>query len=515
MLKPISNHLRLVVDDNRSADLETRFDLPGLNTFLKAFEELTSWTLQCQVSEPVRADRALGRMTMSVDGELEYLCLNPLAADAKQGMETPLVTRQFGQGLARILTELQSTRRALWQREAELATAIPVVSDQEDASQLASRIQSVLRGTVECLDGTAAALYLLDDATSKLKLRSHWGLPHLRFVEPARPLRGAMADLEALTGKAVVLEDTREFPHWNVPEEYLSAICVPVTGPNAILGTLWFFCERVRDFSSQDTQLVEMSAGRLATELERRVLLNAVDDNQSLQNQQEAIQQWVQDRARIVPPMLDGWSVSQAQLGPADSAGFHHWRLLDQDHLMVALSGMRGAGPQGVLTSALIRGALQSQIQFTEEVAEVLQNLNQVTWASSPSPAPCSMMLARIDTENGWVESASAGTMDAYILRPHGWEPIVRDELPLGIEPETGYLKQRHQIARGDILVIMNDRKLEPMDDGLDTTQIAETLLRHSHLTTQEIAQLAVQLIQEQVGDEQARSVVVVKRDDP
>ena len=170
MLKSISNHLRLVVDDNRSADLETRFDLPGLNTFLKAFEELTSWTLQCQVSEPVRADRALGRMTMSVDGELEYLCLNPLAADAKQGMETPLVTRQFGQGLSRILTELQSTRRALWQREAELATAIPVVSDQEDASQLASRIQSVLRGTVECLDGSAAALYLLDDATSKLKL---------------------------------------------------------------------------------------------------------------------------------------------------------------------------------------------------------------------------------------------------------------------------------------------------------------------------------------------------------
>ena len=452
---------------------------------------------------------------MSVDGELEYLCLNPLAADSKQVVESPMVARQLGQGLSRILTELQSTRRALWQREAELATAVPVVSDQEDASQLASRIQSVLRGTVECLDASAAALYLLDDATSKLKLRSHWGLPHLRFIEPARPLRGAMADLEALTGKAVVLEDTREFVHWNIPEEYLSAICVPVTGPNAILGTLWLFCERVRDFSSQETQLVEMSAGRLATELERRVLLNAVDENQTLQNQQDAIQQWVQDGTRIVPPMLNGWSVSQAQLGPADSAGFHHWRLLDEDNLMVALSGMRGTGPQGVLTSALIRGALQSQIQFTEEVAEVLQNLNQVTWASSPSPGACSMMLARIDTKHGWVDSASAGAMDAYILRPHGWEPIVRDELPLGIEPDVGYIKQRHQIARGDILLMMNDRKLEPIDDGLDTTQIAETLLRHSHLATLEIAQLAVHLIREQVGDEQARSIVVVKRDDP
>ena len=125
------------------------------------------------------------------------------------------------------------------------------------------------------------------------------------------------------------------------------------------------------------------------------------------------------------------------------------------------------------------------------------------------------MMLARIDTKHGWVDSASAGAMDAYILRPHGWEPILRDELPLGIEPDVGYIKQRHQIARGDILLMMNDRKLEPIDDGLDTTQIAETLLRHSHLATLEIAQLAVHLIREQVGDEQARSIVVVKRDDP
>ena len=124
------------------------------------------------------------------------------------------------------------------------------------------------------------------------------------------------------------------------------------------------------------------------------------------------------------------------------------------------------------------------------------------------------MFLARIDTKNGWIDSSTAGTTDAYILRPHGWEPIVRDGVPLGAEPDTEYVQQRHQIAPGDVLVIMSDRQLDAGDFGLDTTQIAETLLRHMHLSPAEISQLATKMIQDQVSDDRTRSVVVVKREE-
>ena len=70
------------------------------------------------------------------------------------------------------------------------------------------RLEAVLRGGTEAVDCQAAALYLLDDATSQLKMRSCWGLPLDRLAAPARPLKGAVADLEALLGHAVVIEDT-------------------------------------------------------------------------------------------------------------------------------------------------------------------------------------------------------------------------------------------------------------------------------------------------------------------
>ena len=44
----------------------------------------------------------------------------------------------------------------------------------------------------EAVGCQSAALYLLDDDTSELKMRSCWGLPCDRLAAPARPLRGAV-----------------------------------------------------------------------------------------------------------------------------------------------------------------------------------------------------------------------------------------------------------------------------------------------------------------------------------
>ena len=181
--------------------------------------------------------------------------------------------RALASSLAGMLGELLQTRHALWQREAELAAGVPLLPHAEEAKHLAARLQAVLRGGAEAVDCQAAALYLLDDATSQLKLRSCWGLPLDRLTAPARPLQGAIADLEALLGHAVVLEDTDVMRHWRVPEDFPAAVCVPVSTPTTILGTLWVFCEKKRDFTARQTNMLEIVAGRVAADLEREMLL--------------------------------------------------------------------------------------------------------------------------------------------------------------------------------------------------------------------------------------------------
>ena len=70
-----------------------------------------------------------------------------------------------------------AARHALRQREAELATFVPVVVRADETPSLATRLEAVLRGGAEAIGCQAAGLYLLDPATTELKLRSSWGLP--------------------------------------------------------------------------------------------------------------------------------------------------------------------------------------------------------------------------------------------------------------------------------------------------------------------------------------------------
>ncbi len=514
MLKPISNHLRLHVESAQSDDLQAQLELPGLNQFVTALEDLTGYSLESRTSKPQSAERLLGSYNAFPSGDLHYLCLSSRKPEAEMSDNAKKTARQMGQSLIRLIAELQTTRAALWQREAELATAVPVVADRKDRGQIGLALQSVLRGAVECLGATAAAMYVLDDATSQLKLRSHWGLPSLRFVEQARPLRGAMADLEALTGHVVVIEDSRLYPNWEIPEECQSAVCVPISGPNTILGTLWLFCDEVRDFTSRETHLLELISGRLVAELERPVLLNEASQGREYQRNYDEMIQWREDRYRLIPPLVDGWSATCSYTDTRNaSADFHYWRVLEDEQLIVGVAGLNDELGSSMLTGALIRGALQSQLQSASSPQLVLQNLNEIAWASSPAKESAAMFLARIHPETGTVLSASAGHVDAYVLRPHGWEPIVTDGVPLGVDTDTEYVVNRHQVAPGDILLAISDRDPHS-DSGLDTTRIAETLLRHMHLPPKDLTKLACHLIRRQVEDRRARCVLVVKRGD-
>jgi putative methionine-R-sulfoxide reductase with GAF domain len=474
---------------------------------------LAGWPLTCQREEPSAGQESLGDfLRSSQQSDVLRLCLprEVLLSKSKRAV----AARQMGENLARLLGEFQSTRRALALREAELATAVPVVAPPEEASQLSQRLQSILRGAVEGLQGSAAALYLLDDATSELKLRAHWGLPSLRFVEPARPLRGSVADLEALTGHAVVVEDTSLLPHWNIPEDFTSAVCVPVSSPGAILGTFWLFCNRVRDFTAAETQLLEILAGRLAAELERSVLLREVSQAADVNRQAERFSQWHRDRNQLVPPLVDGWQVSAAALPQATTSGdFHFWRMTTANELFLAAGGAQGAAETRVLSSALLRGALQAQLLHDSDPCRALQQLNEVAWSGSPGDETANLFAGRLNLDTGTLESSSAGCPDAYILRPHGWEPIVKDGLGLGSNPEMTWERQAHVIAPGDVLLAVSDREhASDRPHGVDTTQVAETLLRHIHLRATELAQKAIQLIQHRTRDGRGRSVVIIKR---
>jgi len=245
--------------------------------FLRAFEECTGWPLRFVETTDSHWDpEVLWAMPVGGrHGTLGELRLELGGSPSIAGRRTDLeAAAELATSFASLLNSLIQTQYQLRRSEAELATAVPLIARRGDRKHIAGRLESSLATVVRSLSATAAGLYLLDDATTQLKLRVAFGLPSSALAEPARPLADAVADLEAMAGHAVVLEAPGDMETWAVPEPCEAAACVPVSSSTQILGTLWVFDERARGFDDRDMALLETIAGRLALELEREILLN-------------------------------------------------------------------------------------------------------------------------------------------------------------------------------------------------------------------------------------------------
>jgi serine phosphatase RsbU (regulator of sigma subunit) len=324
-----------------------------------------------------------------------------------------------------------------------------------------------------------------------------------------------VADLEALTGHAVVLEDSTLFEHWNVPEAYGSAVCVPVSSPDTLLGTLWLFASEAREYDDRETQLLEIIAGRLAAELERRVLLTEAAQNRESREQAAHVSTWHEERCRPAAPVVDGWQIAGTTVNSGRSRGdFHLWRVDDRDQLWLTSAAITGPATKSMLTSTLLQGAVQTILQRPCEPIRMVEHLNEVLWSSSTSGEAASFFCGTLDPETGKLQFATAGSTDAYILRPHGWQPIVVDALPLGHDTRWQGACHVQEIQPGDILMIVSDRHLARSEHPTDlcTTALAEALLHHMHLSAKDLAGLAAHLISKQCPDPWARSILIAKR---
>jgi serine phosphatase RsbU (regulator of sigma subunit) len=547
-------HLRLYTEQPpkpaRPA-IETVACLPAL---LRAFQAATGWPLQYNehggrglvalttsvidgpVEAPIEPLNTQDRVTSVPSPEFRVpvpasLAVGPAAADRKSA-------RMLAGSIADLLGELIETRGALWRREAELAAGVPITPHRQPEKHLAERLEAVLRAGVQAVDADAAALYLLDEATTELKLRSSWGLPFDRLVAPARPLAGALADLEALLGHAVVLDQHDAPSVWNVPEDFPAAVCLPVSSPTTLLGTLWVFCNRPRDFNPRQTNVLEVVAGRLASDLEREMLLQVGTDGTKWQREIAAAQRRQHNESPTIAPLLDGWDVA-GSTAQADSLGgsLHDWFCLPDGLLAVAVGRAEEQGAAGALTAAALRTALRSHARYHRQPEPILQQINLTLWTGSAGDRRASLLLGLIETATGQVRWASAGRPTLIRFgsrgispRPTdpkrgemsrlpdggGWQSLSRPCIGLGESPETAFQQYDCPLQPGEVLLIATDSVCEAADAqrrAFGEAGLAAALQGKLDLSAEELVAAARAALDTHAArGDQDRSILVVKR---
>lgn len=424
------------------AEPPTRIGPPPsvVDSLCDAFTEATGWRLAV-------ADRSADE-----DGPgVELAPSNESALDSAIELQR---ARRLAQVLSDVLSEWGKAQRALRRREAELAAGIPITVHRDEQTHLADRLASLLQGMAEMLECQAAAVYLLDETTSVLKLRASWGLPEERFAEEARPLRGAVADLEALVGHAVVLEDTRLLPHWRPPEQFAAAVCVPIATTSEPLGTLWVFSDKVRDFTADQTHLMEIVAGRIATELEREMLLHECLEKKQQQRALERAGRWQDERLPTVEPLVDDWEVAgSAGVREELRSGFFDWFVPPDGSLAATVGRGEGAGMEAALTAAALHGAVRAHADHRHNATDMLNRLNETLWNSSAGGQFASLCYLQWAPGRATVDAAGAG--DAHLVRwtEDGLDWVQWDEPPLGAQWGDVYWAHSMECASGEGLL--------------------------------------------------------------
>lgn len=394
--------------------------------------------------------------------------LSLLASNEPTSSRLPLdQVRPLALAIASMLSEQARLRQAIWQREAELAAGVPVAARPEDGAHLADRLAAILKGGADAVGCQSAGLYLLDETTTTLKLRAAHNLPQDRLLEPARPLRGAMADLEALVGHAVVLEDTTILSHWKCPEDFPAAICVPVSGSSAPLGTLWLFANQNRDFTSEQTNLVEIIAGRIAADLEREMLLAEGARSKGRDKHLESAARWQASRLPSITPMLDDYEVAGWTL-QADGIGgdFFDWSVGTDGRLSIALGDAQGKLIEAGLGAAAVQAALKSHTAYPHSASQLLTRVNETLWTTSAGDQYSSLAYGLIDPASGEVELSISGSALAIQLGKNCRDVLKSKVLALGTDPDTQFVSLSRHLHPGEFLILLSEGALNAIDEG-------------------------------------------------
>jgi hypothetical protein len=421
--------------------------------------------------------------------------------------------------LSEFLTENFRWQQSVKEQEAQIASNITLSQRVPNDRQLSIRLQSILKAGAKFIGCHAAGCYLLDEPTTHLKLRSSWGLPSGQLIDPPRPLEGAMADLEAMLGHVVVLEDDTLIEHWNPPECFPSSVCIPISTSTTILGTLWFFCNQSRDFTDQETNLIEIIAGRIAVELERESLMRSAWSNQQFRKGVDKADDFIKRQLPVFAPEIAGWTmVGQANHSCSTIAGsFYDWLTLPNGQIAFAVGNAgKAADFQNALITTSMRTAWRSHAFYENQATRLMERVNETLWTSFLGEAAAQICMGTLELGNPTVVFTSSGNNRIVRLG----EKLTSLDIPfpaLGTTLTSKFHSQECELMPGErLLFLTTEEKESSAEDHWERLwQELHKILQHNHPTEEHEFCAAINTLLEEFSQQNGvgNAWILVKRE--
>jgi serine phosphatase RsbU (regulator of sigma subunit) len=316
----------------------------------------------------------------------------------------------------------------------------------------------------------------------------------------------------------VVLENTALMPGWKSPEDFTSAVCVPVASAATLLGTLWVFGAEVHEFTDQQVHIIEIVAGKLAADLEREMLLREGVDGAQMKKQWTAAERLQRNQLPAISPMLDDWDISAwAAQGQELGGAFYDWFCLPNGLLAVTLGDAMDRGLEAAMSACAVKAAARAHGQYHRQAERTLQQVNLTLWTGSAGDQFADMFYGLIETATGRVSYAMAGKPSVILLRQDEWKSLGHASPPLGESPETDYEPFGYELKPGEALAIFNEGfriAADKQGRTLEESGLAKLLSANIHLSADQLTYMARECLRLHAAapDQDDVAILIVKR---
>jgi sigma-B regulation protein RsbU (phosphoserine phosphatase) len=332
------------------------------------------------------------------------------------------------------IERLRKKKTALLTQSRLLQDFVSLAKSSAKEHMLTAILQKTLELTVELSKAETGSLFLLDpDGVVRDCILTRGPRQAKECLDlTGTVLEGGLAGWVVRNRRIGLVADTEEDDRWlNLPDQPYaarSAMAVPITRDNELLGILTLLHSRPGIFHQGTADAMEVTAGQLGLALESARLYSKLDDYSRALNAE--LEKGKQIQKEFLPrdlPQVAGWDMAACFHPARQVAGdFYDVFLLPNGCLAIAIGDVCDKGVGSALFMALIRSLLRV---FTGKIS-----LSGVSISAGDRPAA-----AEVDVEVATALGAVASTNE-YIANEHGDQGMFAT-LCLGIiNPQTGLL---------------------------------------------------------------------------
>jgi len=449
--------------------------LPEAKGLAEQFEATTGWLLNYQA-----AGSGVGMTTderqMPIFGRFEIADLSekwPPGKPAVSRVECERLLAQVNRLVGKIESlelERQSTRNSL-----EVAT--------EDSPLLptnsADRVANLLRFAKSELAAIGAAVYLLDDATTHLRLRSMIAPTAVApDVESVRPLENALADLESLIGNHVNIQTPEMGETWRIPQPFKYGWCCLLGTKNLPLGTVWIFFSQPRSLDDAKSEFLSNLSNQIFSEIHSRENPESADADSSLLRQELLLAARSNDaRLPSFAPEIDGWKLAGWTYRHGYLAStFHDWAVTPAGNLSVSVGQVVGPMLTAAMSLNNLRSLISAHRDYRHTGLSLTAKLNEQVWCNSPGDEMASLIYALVDPETDRVQVVNAGDGGVVLGGPFGIQSIDQFQTPLGVDLETPYVQWERVLQETETLVMFTQGLRHAISESVASASDADLL---------------------------------------